>query len=346
MILGVCGFGFSGSGAVLDWLKDYSEVYVADKFEFSFVYKPDGIGDLGNAVCYQPVRYFSSDSAIRRFVQYMNRSKKVFNKYTDGQFQNYLNEYLSKIVQVKWKGSTSVHIYQASFLDYLIRQQLVRKIRWRLENQFKLNIRGSHWPEKEMYYSFMNESVFMKCTCEFIGNIISSMTDNTDSKILVLDQCFAANDPQASFKYFDSPKAICVVRDPRDNYLLAKKAYGYSTSFIPKQKVEDFIVYYRGLMESRKYDANNQDIIEINFEDMIYNSKDLFSRLEKKIGLSHVDISNFTSFRPNISINNTQLWLKYPQFKSDIDIIEVELKEYLYPFEKYNLKPSFNNRTF
>lgn len=346
MILGVCGFGFSGSGAVLDWLKDYPEVYVADKMEFSFVYKPDGIGDLGNAICYQPIRYFSSDSAIRRFIQYMNRSQKAFDKYTNGQFHHYLNEYLSKIVQVKWKGTTSVHIYQASFFDYLIRQGLVRKVRWHLENKYKYIIRGSHWPEKEMYYSFMNESVFLEYTCEFVSKIISSMTDNSDSKILVLDQCFAANDPQSSFKFFDNPKAICVIRDPRDNYLLAKQAHGYGTSFIPRQKVEDFIVYYRGLMKSRRYNANNQDIIEINFEDMIYNSQELFSQLEKKIGLSHVDVSDFSFFRPDISINNTQLWLKYPQFKSDIDIIEVELKEYLYPFGKYNIKPSFNNRTF
>jgi hypothetical protein len=40
-------------------------------------------------------------------------------------------------------------------------------------------------------------------------------------------------------------------------------------------------------------------------------------------------------FDPNLSINNTQLFDVYPNYKDDIAYIEKELPEYLYPFENY-----------
>lgn len=346
MILGVCGFGFSGSGAVLDWLKDYPEVYVSDKLEFSYVYKPDGLIDLGNAICYHPSRYFSSDSAIRRFIQYMNRSKNSINRMTNGHFQEILDDYISKIIQVSWKGSTSVHRYQASSIDYIFRQHIPRLLRRQLENRFHFIIKGSYWPDKTMYFSVLHEESFIRYSRSFISDIINEACKSSDKRIIVLDQCFSANDPRNSFVFFDAPKAITVIRDPRDVFLLAKKAYGFATSFIPKKRVEDFIVYYRGLMESRRYNSKDKDIVEVRFEDLIYNSVSTFTNMENRLGLSHIDVKNFTFFKPEISINNTQLWNKFPKYKKEIEIIEKELSEYLYPFYKYETKPNYFSRVF
>lgn len=51
--------------------------------------------------------------------------------------------------------------------------------------------------------------------------------------------------------------------------------------------------------------------------------------------------SQDSHFKLEVSINNTQLWKKYTFYEADIKQIEKSLKEYLYPFEKYNLTPSF-----
>ena len=118
MDVGVCGFGFSGSGAVLDLLKEYNDVTVADKVELSFIYKPDGLNDLLYNICISPSRYFSSDSSIRRFIQYMKRNRKLYNGLTNGNFDQYLDDFLNEIVEVKWKGSTSVHTYQDKGFSY------------------------------------------------------------------------------------------------------------------------------------------------------------------------------------------------------------------------------------
>lgn len=346
MIIGVCGFGFSGSGAVLDWLKEYPEVFVYDKMEFSFIYKPDGLEDLGNAICYHPVRYFSSDSAIRRFIQYMRRMRNTYNIHTGGKFEKTLDKYLDNIIQIKWQGSTSVHSYQASSIDYIFRQRIPRIFWGLLNRKFNIVIRGNHWPQKEMYYSALDEDDFLRCSKEFVSGVIEAITENTNAKKIALDQCFTANDPEMSFKYFENPLAITVVRDPRDNYLLAKRALGYESSFIPRQNVDDFIIYYRGLMESRKNKQNNVKISEIKFEDLIYRTKETSEGLERMIGLPHIDVTCFKHFKPEVSINNTQLWLKYPQYKKDIEKIESELGDYLYPFEEFDISPNFTGRTF
>lgn len=346
MVIGVCGFGYSGSGAILDWLKDYSEVLVCDKLEFAFLYKPDGISDLGNAICYQPVRYFSSDSAIRRFIHHMKRIRKSYNQITDGKFDKIIEEYLEKIIQIKWKGTTSVHSYQAPTFEYIFKNRIPRKIFDFLYRKFNIVFYGSYWPEKEMYFSVMNESDFVKYTKELVASILKVVMDERVTDIIVLDQCFSANNPEMSFLYFDDPLAITVIRDPRDTYLLAKRAHGYETSFIPKNKVEDFILYYRGLMESRKYKTNDKKVIEIQFEDLIYKSKETFEKLEKLIGLSHIELHRFNYFKPEVSVNNTQLWLKYPQYKEDVDKIEKELTEYLYSYDGIEFKPDFMSQTF
>ena len=52
-----------------------------------------------------------------------------------------------------------------------------------------------------------------------------------------------------------------------------------------------------------------------------------------------------TIFDPCISMPNTQLYLRYPEYASDIKYIEGELPEYLYHFEDYP-KPIVTGRMF
>ena len=69
MIIGVCGLGYTGSGAVQDLLKEYEEIEdLTGDYEFGFVYKPDGILDLRHHLVEAPCRDLSSNVAIKRFL--------------------------------------------------------------------------------------------------------------------------------------------------------------------------------------------------------------------------------------------------------------------------------------
>ena len=341
MILGICGFGYSGSGAILDLLKESSKCEVCDSFEFSMTYKPDGLEDLEWHIT-QPSRYFSSDSAIRRFIQYKKRIAKRYDQYSNGRFSKLADEYINKITTIKWYGSTSVHIYQSSWFEYIFFQMLSRKLRSPFERKV-FPIPFVCPPDITMYYSSISSSSFLDYTIEFVSGFINSIR-KTDRDILVLDQPFSANNPQRTMRFFKSPKAIVVNRDPRDVYLLANKTIGMTANFIPRREVSLFIEYYKGLMSQVVKDSSENNTLRINFEDLIYNNRPTIKSICDFIGIN--DIGNETHFMPEKSINNTQLFLKYKGFEKEIERISTELSDYLYPFDSFQTKPTFKSTSF
>lgn len=107
-VIGVCGYGFTGSGAVHDMLSSYKEVSVfAEKRndeEFVLVYTPDGIDDLYHNLVETPVKHLRSDIAIKRFMNMVFALKRAFDRETDGAFSNLSEEYIQHMIQLKWKG--------------------------------------------------------------------------------------------------------------------------------------------------------------------------------------------------------------------------------------------------
>lgn len=341
MILGICGFGYSGSGAILDLLKESSKCEVCDSFEFSMTYKPDGLEDLEWHIT-QPSRYFSSDSAIRRFIQYKKRIAKRYDQYSNGQFSKLADEYIKKITTIKWYGSTSVHIYQSSWFEYVFFQMIPRRLRGPFERKIG-RIPFVCPPYKTMYYSSVSHDVFLSYTIDFVMGFVNSIR-KTDKRVLVLDQPFSADNPRRSMQFFTDSRAIIIVRDPRDVYLLAKKTIGMTAGFIPTNDVELFIKYYKGLMSQIKLEPSQNNILKIRFEDLIYKTNSTIASIRDFVGVD--DIGTGVQFKPEKSINNTQLFLKYQDFKSDIDRISLELSDYLYPFADFSSKPSFNHKSF
>lgn len=341
--LGVCGFGYSGSGAILDLLKEYSNVYVADKAELSILYTPDGLEDLHRAISTCPSRYWSSDSSIRRFLKFVSRKRRGLNHLTNNTFDSIVNQYLEKIIQIEWNGHTGVHIYQDDTFNYLLKQQLARRIREWFESKF-FPINVPIWPQKKMYFSYLPENVFVEETKSFVSQLLNAMIEENSANIIAVDQLFAANNPIKSFCFLDNPRAIIVQRDPRDVFLLAKNAIGMYASFIPSDDVHKFVCYYRGLMQSSNLD--DERILVVQFEDLIYNYEETTKYISSFLNLSKENRSGERRFRPEVSLNNTQLWLKYPQYEKDITIIEDQLGDYIFDFNKYSLKPNFHGKTF
>ena len=327
----------------MDLLKDYSSVIVADKVELSFTFKPDGLNDLKKAICTEPTRHWSSDTTIRRFIQFMKRKRRIYNRATNGRFGPLSDIFIEQIIQAEWPGYTGTHYYQDSGVEFFFKQVMALHVRVLIEKLFK-PLQFNTWPQKTMYYSYMEEKEFDEKAHDFVQKVIESITGNTD-KIVAIDQLFSANRPQDSFAYFDNPKAIVVLRDPRDTYLLAKRAVGIYSKFIPVNKVESFIIYYKGLMDSRQY-MNDERILEINFEDLIYDHETTKKTIESFLALPKTCMSKSSCFKPEISINNTQLWKKFTTYGEDIKKIEETLAEFLYPFEKYSIAPTFSSDSF
>lgn len=99
MFVGVCGYGATGSSAVVGLLKEYPELMVCDKAEIQEAFKVDGLQDLEYHLVKQYSRHISGDAAIVRFKKSITYYKtpvvkktippqmyiKAANKFVDGE---------------------------------------------------------------------------------------------------------------------------------------------------------------------------------------------------------------------------------------------------------------------
>lgn len=336
MIIGVSGYGYTGSGAIIDYLKEYDECEVLDQFEFNITYMPHGVQDLEYHLTKQISRFYSSDAAIKNFmklVDFYNSPRSPYRRMTGNKFKEISLEYVRGLVQLEWSGWWSY--------DSFINSPLYNNVRFRLYNRyinlwekiFKVKFKI---PQNDKMYLSIYPDNFYNASREYIKNIIDAFQcDN--SKKLVLNQPFEANAPRNSMKYFSDAKAIIVDKDPRDLYVLAKKVILNNARFIPTDTVFDFIKYYK-LCRTKRVDEDI-DILYVKFEDMIYEYDKTKEKINTFLGINGTGAKK-RHFDPMISINNTQLYLKYTDLDNDIRIIEKELMDYLYPYNMYNLKPN------
>lgn len=337
MIIGVSGLGNTGSFAVIDLLKEYTETYYNPAMhEFSICYCPDGLLDLRYHLIEAPFRFQSSDIALLRFEKLINNLFRTSDRSHQGKYNKRLlkisHEYLEKITQIKWDGTWGFR-----YDMYSPFKKLLYKILFKTKGIFGKKA-FINFAKETMRYSVRPEN-FDKITKEYINSLIDVVQEDKNS-IFVLDQAFPGDNPEKVFFLFDDPRAIVVDRDPRDLYLLSKCDIREDSMWIPTDDVRDFINYYRLMRERRDAVKNPSKILFVQYEDLIYNYDREVKRIEEFLNISnHCFANNF--FVKDVSINNTQLFNKHTNFREDIALIEKELSEYLYDYSKYEKKTVF-----
>lgn len=78
-------------------------------------------------------------------------------------------------------------------------------------------------------------------------------------------------------------------------------------------------------------DDNKLKALCIRFEDLVYHYDTATKKLKDFLHLGE-NPNPKRIFDPSMSMANTQVWKRYPEFKKDIEYIESELKEYLFDF--------------
>lgn len=327
--VGVCGYGSTGSSAFIDLLHEFDETQVLD-MEFLITHFPDGLEDLEYNL--QRSRY-SAPVAMRRFKKLVEARiprKKGRDEAT--------NEFLDKIIQLSWKGgSPLLEIYfSSSTLRFIKKKMRAFLRRARLSGLLRKNM------EKLFFYkldfSIMPENLD-EASKFFIADVLKAMGINYNDKekeIIVLNQPFLSRDPLNSFKFFENPSAIIVDRDPRDNYLFFKYFLFQKAGLgaVPLHNVDDYIKHYRLLRQSSQDLWKRKDVIRFNFEELVYDCENTVTKVTDFVGVAKRSHKG-EFFKPTHSRNNTQLFKRYPECKSEIKKIEQELKEYIFPFEKY-----------
>lgn len=343
MILDITSFGWSGSGAYHDLLREYDDVEFPYKedWEFDLLWAVDGIYDLEEKLCHKHCRVYDSDLAVSRFLNLIKKYCSVdflgYNKVFDRKWLLQLSQdYIDKLVSIDIVGRSFSDLIHPNKKESLINVYnfLLRKF---FGNRFACLLGGRKVVSRLMCYNphlmriAYEPENFLLITQEYVSDLIKKMRKD-DSKLLVTDQMFPADVPQLFQKYVkEKHKMIIVRRDPRDTYLAMKKMSDFPYP-IPRN-AQDFIWFYKKIVAD-SFLPDTEDRISLKFEDVIYEYEKTKKKIESFVGLkSHVFEKKF--FNPDISKNNTQLYNLYPQYKEDIAAIERALPEHLYPFEKY-----------
>lgn len=334
MIIGICSYGGTGSSAVVDLLKEYKELQVLGNAEFQYSFQVDGLEDLEYHLLKQYSRHMSGDIAIHRFLDSTiswAKTPLVHKTIPPKEFIRLTKKYTNSLIQESWIGLDNSDYMSKSILKNSVVLGFKKII-------FPLYEKITHhswdkWPARRLYLS-INPDNFYKLTQEYTTSLLKAAGADFN-KPVVLDQPFEGNAPQQSFPFFKDPRAIVVDRDPRDLWILAKYAGNWTGEgrFMPRKDVKTFVEYYKKLRKNQLRE-DSENIIFVNFEDLIYEYDKTIEKIENFLNISHHD-NPYKYFNPKISINNTRLMDRYPNSKADMEYIEKNLSDYLYDFSKY-----------
>jgi len=117
-----------------------------------------------------------------------------------------------------------------------------------------------------------------------------------------------------------------------DLYLLNQLHWKGASYICDTSDVNEYISWYKSLRMHRNHeDLNNENIITINFEELIYEYEDTVIKI---CDFLNINIQEQTYkkkyFDPKISIKNTKLWESEHNYQNEIKSIEKELSKFLY----------------
>ncbi|WP_455049155.1 hypothetical protein [Mitsuokella sp.] len=324
----------TGSSAVTDYVSEFNTVFSFTDEEFRFIQDPDGISDLEfNLVeCFNR---HNSGHALKRYKRLVdlycgNFLVPRYRRFFGDGWKNYSYQYINDLTDFTYHGWWHYDLFDRGTWFWL-RKRLVNKILhktiWRNNPDRSINT----MTDEITYCSHPTEEKFLRCTREYIYKLFESVKPQNIDTIMV-DQLVPPMNLPRYLRYFDDNiKVVVVDRDPRDVFFLDK--YVWKDGIIPND-VETFCKWFHYTRDHRKYESMNTDYIKfIQFEDLVYHYDQTGVELREWLGLDEKNhLYKRKYFDPAVSIHNTQVWKKFPDYDREREFIEKALPEYLYDF--------------
>ncbi len=303
----VLGYGWSGSSAVVDLLKEYTSTFQIP-IEFRLIKDPHGLMDLRTALI-DNWDLLNVDIAIKDFIWFankLNQDRKKFpckaglgyNSALNGRFMQATNEFIKEIASVNYRGNWFYFDYYKSSFRLFRERLLIKTGLIKDANQ-------------KMYYSNISADEFDYLAKQYIDSIFPELSDK--EQYLVLDQAVPPQNPLLANHFFNEYKIIIVGRDARDNYCDLINQHALIGDELRKQK--DIGFYKNWFLRLRinlpKYEKND-NILYISFENLVKEYNKEVKKIEGFIGLSdHDHIEKKSYFNPKESSKNIGIWKKY-----------------------------------
>ena len=343
------GYFNTGSSAITHMLTEIEGVENSSGvYEMRILFDPDCISDLEYNLIENPHRQNTS-FALQRFKRYIDfNSCPIYNhhyeKLCDGNFKKISYDYLDGISDFRYYGACHLDAYLKGGFFWIInriyKKIVVSVFKYRYTSIIPVTLLKS----QKQYAGTYSRDNFINATREYIGKLLSYL-NKKDLDILMLDQLVPPTNVDRYLDYLPdsyTKKVIIVDRDPRDLYVTSKMFLTSGT--IPIDTREHFVEWFKWTREQSKIQQDSDSILRVQFEDMIYEYERTRTKIVEFCGLGNLLCQKKkTIFKPDVSINNTQVWNRYPNIIADVEKIEKLLPEYCYDFESKKIKPDFIN---
>jgi hypothetical protein len=318
----VSGYGWSGSGAVVDLLQEF-EGYVSLDIEFRLIKDAYGISDLENFLVYN-WDVLRSDKAVKDFLWFTRVLNMKGSKFTrvgenlgERLYVDFLLEskkYVNSITKLSYFGSSLTFNYSLSNLRLFFRKLLIK---------FKIIAN-----ERKMYLAKLSKEDFLHYTQLYLDSIFKNFIAQRNADTLILDQPISATNIVNQLQYFNNAKLIVVDRDPRDIYVdLVNRKVLIGMDADVGYRHKRFVVWFKALRENITV---NSDLLQLKFEDLIYSYDSEINKIYDFLeAAEYMHKNKKNKFMPKISQNNIGIWKNFKN-QSEIDYIYKELKPYCF----------------
>jgi hypothetical protein len=311
----VSGYGWTGSGACIDLLKEFKGV-CAPQGEFRIIKDPYGIKDLEESLVHN-WDFIRHDVAIKDFLNYceimgretglFKKSGKGFSKKLNVNFMKESHKYIDRMTNMSYYGDTFVHRYKVSAFE-----NFVMKIRTKFG--------GNN--AKKMYLSRPAEDFFIEESKRYIDKIFYQYAVLKKANKIVLDQAIPPTNIHNTVKYFNKIKLIIVDRDPRDIYVnMVKRGKLLGPELEGADSASKYIKWHKLLRGDTLSD--DEHIFRINFEDLVFKYDESIKKIIDFLGGDMKHNKKGEYFSVARSINNVGLWKSY----KDQEVMSVILDE-------------------
>ncbi|TRW50194.1 sulfotransferase [Aliidiomarina halalkaliphila] len=321
-IISVSGYGWSGSSAVVDFMKGFKDTKAIET-EFRLLKDPGGIMDLESALL-DNWDVMKNGLAINDFITLINiLNRKHIKMFQMGgsygvtvsnDFLRQSYDYINDLVDFKFNGDSLIFDYSLSRFQYFL-----KRVRKRVLRAYA----------KEIYFSKPSREAFRKATQSYLSCVLRDFANKHECRNVVLDQAIPASNIKKSLSYFDKIKIIIVDRDPRDVYcdMYNHKSLIYSQGHNEIYSVNNFIKWFRAQRDAESQRGLKGEILKVKFEDLVNDYAVTSEIIKDFIGLDMELDPNKRCFHPEKSIKNIGIYKNHSNKKA-IELIDSELNEY------------------
>ena len=311
-IVSVQGFGYSGSGALIDFFREYPKFTVLGYVDV----KGEGGGYTPKSMQLSEIDFIRLSGGLFEIEKFLGSRNNFFN-----------DALLNRTVQLF--GSSS--LYSNSKIRDLMFRFFAKIAYLRLENLSQ--------PYYNSYTVGLNETpdlYFLKQLpreeyvqlCRRFLNSVFNVFYSQDKEILVGDQLLSDGDFDIcrNKEYIPNLKMIMVTRDPRDTYAWAIKR---NIEWMGHQSVETFIEWYKNVYSSVNPSNNTLDCLVIRYEDLLFDYDNQEQIINNYLGIAPKEHKlRQKYFRPDYSKRYAGIYKEMPERDDEFALIRKALPDY------------------